>query len=153
MFFTKKQLGVFVKSIHLDKNTRLFHHTNNYLIPQLEFPYFFHTICKLVNINDFTRIAKATSYGEILLKQYEYRLKGTDPAIKNSFYLREDQFDLFISDILYPLLKILTERKEYKWQQLPQKWGLWREFGEKEKMPVGSEVCMNFKTGKNWLKM
>jgi hypothetical protein len=153
MFFTKKQLGTFVKSIRLNEDTPLLNPINNYLVSQLDFPYFFNIICELIKIDNKKQINNSISYGKILLKQYSTRLKDTDQDMENTFYMKKDRYDLFISDILYPLLKIIQEENEYKWQLMTNKWGLWRIFAEDEKMPIGSEVCMNFKTGKNWLKM
>jgi len=39
------------------------------------------------------------------------------------------------------------------WKVLPGKVGFWRELKDDESVPVGSEVSMNFKTGKNFLKL
>jgi len=164
MFFTKIQLGDFVKSIKTNKDTPLFTSAAatpptpsttpiNYLICQLNFPQFFSALCKLITTIDETQITEASRCGEILLRQYSPRLKDTKHDPTAPFYMIKDRFDLFISDILYPLLKILKERKRHKWQELPQKWGLWRIFATNEKMPMGSEISMNFKTGKNWLRM
>jgi len=169
MFFTKNQLADFVKSIKTNKDTPLFTSATasapspasatasppplKYLICQLNFPQFFPALCKLIATIDETHITEATKYGEILLRQYSPRLKDTKYDPTAPFYMIKDRFDLFISDILYPLLKILKERKRHKWQELPQKWGLWRIFATNEKMPIGAEISMNFKTGKNWIRM
>jgi len=169
MFFTKTQLADFVKSIKTNKGIPLLTSATasapspasataspppiNYLICQLNFPHFFSALCKLITTIDETHITEATKYGEILLRQYSPRLKDTKYDPTAPFYMIKDRFDLFISDILYPLLKILKERKRHKWQELPQKWGLWRIFATNEKMPIGAEISMNFKTGKNWIRM
>ena len=153
MFFTIEQLSEFIHSITFDKDIPLFNSTNNYLISQVDFPNFFHIVCKRIEINNKERMRKAISYGEILLNQYDTHLKDASIHLKNNFYMKIDRFDFFIAHILYPLLMILKERKDYYWQSLPNKWGLWRELGKNEKMPIGGEVSMNFNTGKNWLKM
>jgi len=153
MFFTEKQLNTFIKSFKIENTDSFFEQKGNYLISPWLFPDFFRIVCHYVEIDNIERITKAISYGEILLQQYENILKEKSIHIKNLFYIKKTQFDRFISNILYPLLVMLKERKIYKWQTLSNKFGLWRELKENEAMPRGGEVSMNFSTGEKWLKM
>jgi len=153
MFFTKKQLNTFIKSFKIEDTYSFFEQKGDYLISPWSFPDFFRIICHYVEINNTESITNAISYGKILLHQYDHQLKDVSIHIKNHFFIKKKQYNFFISNILYPLLKIIKERKRYIWQTLPNKLGLWRELEEKEQMPIGSEVSMNFSTGKKWLKM
>ena len=153
MFFTKKQLNTFIKSFKIEDTHSFFEEKGNYLISPWSFPDFFRIVCHYVEINNTESITKAISYGEILLHQYKNHLKDISIHIKNHFFIKKKQYNFFISNILYPLLTILKERKLYIWQTLPNKLGLWRELEENEHMPIGGEVSMNFSTGKKWLKM
>tara|TARA_B100000927_G_scaffold263926_1_gene235741 strand:- start:6718 stop:7281 length:564 start_codon:yes stop_codon:yes gene_type:complete len=73
--------------------------------------------------------------------------------LKTNFYILKNKTNKFIDIILIPLLKLVENGKFYKWIKLENKTGLWRELKDDESMPIGSEVSMNFKTGKNMLKL
>ena len=72
-------------------------------------------------------------------------------------YLNQFLLDRRVVDInrllWVPLLKLIDNAVYYEWERLDNKIGFWRELKDQESVPVGSEVSMNFETGKNMLKL
>ncbi len=101
---------------------------------------------------------QAKKIGEDLLNENkDIFISESAPCIgdllKRNFYILKDKRDKFIDEILLPLLKLVESGTFYEWKKLENKAGLWRELKDNETMPIGSEVSMNFKTGKNMLKL
>ena len=108
--------------------------------------------------NKLKILAKAKIIGERLLsdnKEFFINKETTElgDLLKKNFYILKNQTDNFIIKILTPLLQIIENGEYYKWEKLEDKSGYWRELKEKDLVPIGSEVSMNFKTGKNMLKL
>ena len=60
---------------------------------------------------------------------------------------------LFIEEILLPLLKLVYTGKNYNWVQLDNKDGYWRKLEKNEGMSVGGEVSLNLSTGMKMIKL
>ena len=96
--------------------------------------------------------------GEILIKENEdifinKKAPELGDLLKRNFYILREKTDKFINIILVPLLKLIDNAVYYEWKRLENKKGFWRELKDRESVPVGSEVSMNFETGKNMLKL
>ena len=108
--------------------------------------------------NKLKILAQAKIIGERLLsdnKEFFINKETTElgDLLKKNFYILKNQTDNFIIKILTPLLQLIENGEYYKWEKLEDKSGYWRELKEKDLVPIGSEVSMNFKTGKNMLKL
>ena len=105
------------------------------------------------------RILEQAKYlGEILIKENQdifinKKAPELGDLLKRNFYILREKTDKFINVILVPLLKLIDNAVYYEWERLDNKSGFWRELKDQESVPVGSEVSMNFETGKNMLKL
>ena len=100
-------------------------------------------------------IQESIKYGNILLKHYKNVLFDEDIELTmhNVFYIKKNNLDFFIDNVLFPITMLLVNDRHYKWEELEGKRGLWRIMDDKESMPIGSEVSMNLTTAKNWIKL
>jgi len=102
-------------------------------------------------------LEQAKYIGNMILKnsiQKYFKKEGQMKELyRNYFYLRKDSAMDFIRNVVSPLIKMISNKKKYKWVNLENKNGFWRELGDNETMPIGSEISMNFKMGKNYIKL
>ena len=103
-------------------------------------------------------LQQAKNMGEILIKENKdifinKKAPELGYLLKRNFYILREKTDKFINVILVPLLKLIDIGVYYEWGRLENKSGFWRELKDQESVPVGSEVSMNFETGKNMLKL
>ncbi len=100
---------------------------------------------------------KAIKMSNILLEDYKKELFidkiAPLPALSHYFYIRGKAKELFIKQILLPLLNLVNNIDTNNWVKMRGKRGLWRELKKDEMMPIGGEVSMNLTTGIKMLRL
>jgi len=100
---------------------------------------------------------RAISMGNILLKENKTILfKNKRPpniALSQNFFISAAGKDLFLKQIVIPLLHLINKNDKNKWVRMPGKSGFWRQLEKDEPMPVGAEVSLNLTTGEKMIKL
>ena len=100
---------------------------------------------------------RAIKMSDTLLEDYKKELfidkMPPLPALSPYFYIRREAKELFIREILMPLLKLINNTDTNTWVRLQGKKGLWREMAVNEMMPIGGEISMNLTTGIKMLRL
>ena len=107
--------------------------------------------------NKLEIMEKAAMMGEVLLRKNKNKLfkakKLPNQNLSRYFHISCESKELFIREILLPLLKLVQRVDNNKWKWIESKKGFWRDLTENETMPVGGEVSLNLTTGQRMIKL
>ena len=100
---------------------------------------------------------RAVSMGNIMLKEHADILfkskKQPNAALCQNFFISAKGKDLFIKQILLPLLELVNTNNKNKWVRIEGKKGFWRYLKDNEAISRGGEVSLNLTTGEKMLKL
>jgi uncharacterized protein YaaR (DUF327 family) len=90
-----------------------------------------------------------------LFKKYEKRLCPEQEEYHtntNNICIYKKQLRMFVELVLHESLNIIEQKGIYRWETLPHKKGLWREFIGNKLIPMGAETTIDNRTQKTYIK-
>ena len=104
--------------------------------------------------NKLTAVHVGLDMAKDLFKKYEKRLcPGQEEYRTNTnMCIYEKQLRMFVELVLHESLNIIEQKGIYRWQTLPHKKGLWREFTGNKLIPMDAETTIDNITQKTYIK-
>jgi len=104
--------------------------------------------------NRLTAVHAGLDMSEELFKKYEKRLcpDQEEYNTKANMCIYKKQLRMFVELVLHESLNIIEQKGMYKWENLHNKEGLWREFSGNKLIPMGAETTFDKQTKKTYIK-
>ena len=105
--------------------------------------------------NRLTAVHAGLDMAKDLFKKYEKRLCPEQEECHtktNNICIYKKQLRMFVELVLHESLNIIEQKGIYRWETLPHKKGLWREFTGNKLIPMGAETTIDNRTQKTYIK-
>ncbi|MBT6710302.1 MAG: hypothetical protein HOB22_01155 [Candidatus Marinimicrobia bacterium] len=104
--------------------------------------------------NRLTAVHAGLDMAKDLFKKYEKRLcpEPEEYRTNTNMCIYEKQLRMFVELVLHESLNIIEQKGIYRWETLPHKKGLWREFTGNKLIPMDAETTIDNKTQKTYIK-
>jgi len=104
--------------------------------------------------NRLTAVHAGLDMAKDLFKKYEKRLcpDQEECHTKTNMCIYKTHLRMFVELVLHESLNIIEQKGIYRWQTLPHKKGLWREFTGNKLIPMEAETTIDNITQKTYIK-
>ena len=75
------------------------------------------------------------------------------PPYMKCFYITQKSIEVFITEILLPMLTLVYNASDYKWKKINGKKGFWRDYNNSEQFPNSGEICIDQNTQRQIIKL
>ena len=105
--------------------------------------------------NRLTAVHAGLDMAKDLFKKYEKRLcpeQEEHHTKMNNICIYKKQLRMFVELVLHESLNIIEQKGIHRWETLPHKKGLWREFTGNKLIPMDAETTIDNRTQKTYIK-
>lgn len=105
--------------------------------------------------NRLTAVHAGLDMAKDLFKKYKKRLcpeREKFHAETNNMCIYKTHLRMFVEQVLHESLNIIEQKGIHRWETLPHKKGLWREFTGNKLIPMDTETTIDNKTQKTYIK-